>query len=322
MNRGFIGALSMSVATALLSACTGSQPPSSALSAMPYSRVIPEKLMHAGSWMLSKATGDELVYIAESAGVGVYSTAGKNVGLLKGLNNPGICSDSQGNVWVTYGDSLLEYEHGGTIPIAQTYLAPGFRAISCAFDPTSGRFAVSESSNSTQNIAVYQAIYGTPQVYTDPDFFTYAYVTYDDEGDLFVNGTHHDNNVFAELVAGSDTLATLSLDQKIRRIGGLQWDGQYLALGDSLNHVVYQTSVSNGHATTQGTTHFHGWRPKFKAVVPFAIEDGLIVLAFASGKVGYFNYPQGGRATNQIPVYTNDNVTISIPPSRAMRRQP
>ena len=322
MNRTFIGALCLSVAFGLLTGCGGSPLPIGARGSMEQRHAIPQQLMHAGSWMLSKTTGDELIYIAESTGVGVYSTAGKNVGVLKGLNNPGICSDTQGNIWVTYGDSLLEYEHGGTVPIAQSYLAPGFRAITCAFDPTSGSFAVSEASNSTQNIAVYGALYGMPQVYTDPDFFTYAYVTYDDQGDLFVNGTHHNNNVFAELASGSGTLTTLSLDQKIGRIGGLQWDGQYLASGDSLNQVVYQMSVSDGHGTTQGSTHFHGWHPKFKAIVPFAIADGLIVLTFASGTVGYFNYPQGGRATHRIPVDTNLNVAISIPRSHAMRRQP
>jgi hypothetical protein len=311
-------ALSICAAAAMLAGCSGS-PAALAPGANPQNVVTAGRPAGAGSWMLSEATSNELVYISESNGVGVYSTTGKNVGMLKGLNNPGICSDTQGNIWVTYGDSLLEYSHGGAIPIAQAYLPSGFGAFSCAVDPTTGDLAVTDQGN----VAVFQNIYDPPQTYTDSDFYAYAYVTYDNQGNLFINGTHDKTNLFAELPAGSGTLGTISMDEKFGKIGGIQWDGQYLAVGDSLDRVVYQMSVSNGHGTTQGSTHFHGWRPKFKAIVPFAIQSGMIVLAFASDTVGYFNYPQGGRATRRFTVYTtNGAVAISVLASRSHRRQP
>jgi hypothetical protein len=309
-------AFGICAAAAILAGCGGS-PIALAPGENPQNVMITDRAVRAGSWMLSEATSNELVYVSEGNGVGVYSITGKSVGMLKGFSNPGICSDTQGNIWVTYGGSLLEYSHGGTVPIAQAYLPSGFRAFSCAVDPTTGDLAVTDQGN----VAIFQNIYDPPQTYTDSDFLTYFYLAYDNQGNLFVNGTHGKANLFAELPAGSGTLGSISMDEKFGEIGGIQWDGQYLALSDSLNRVVYQVSVSNGHGTTQGSTHFHGWRPKSKGIVSFAIQSGTIVLAFASDTVGYFNYPQGGRATRRITVYTNGNVAISALPSRSPRRQ-
>jgi hypothetical protein len=308
-------------ATALFTGCGGS--PLVMAPSTPQSLTL-KRLSHAGSWMLSKATSEELVYISVSGGVAVYSTTGQSVGEIKGLfdDSPGLCSDSQGNIWLTYGDSMLEYAHGGTVPIAQAYLPNRFYAISCAVDPTTGHLAVSESSETYgRNIAVFQNIYYPPETYTDSDAFIYTFLTYDDQGNLFVNGTRGQHNVFAELPSGGSTIVDLSLDEKFGKIGGIQWDGQYLALGDSLKHVIYQMTVSDGHGTTVGSTHLHDWRPKFKAIVPFAIQDGMIAMAFAEQTVGYFNYPQGGRATHRISIYSNGGIAISVPPSGSPRRQ-
>lgn len=285
-------------------------------------RLTVEHLRHAGSWMHPTTSGD-LIYVSVYKGVEIYSTVGKAVGMLQGLTDPGMCSDTQGNIWVTYGDSMLQYPHGGTYPIAQAYLPSSFQARSCAVDPTTGNLAVVEVSESNgQNIAVFQNIYDPPQTYTDPEFSeSYFCLAYDNQGNLFVNGTGKKAKLLAELPAGGNTLGTVTVDQNLGKIGGLQWDGQYLAVGDSLNHVVYQMSVASGKAVTEGATHYNGQRPQFKVVVPFAIQNGLLVIQVAANKIGYFNYPSGGKPTHRLSVISNGNVAISVAASRAIGRR-
>jgi hypothetical protein len=303
------------VTVAMLAGCGGPQPPTGAQGA-----VEPAIARRTGSWMAREATSEDLVYIMLGSSAGVYSLAGEQVGELKGFDrSEGICSDAQGNVWVTYGDGFLEYAHGGTVPIAELYLQYPYYPVSCAVDPTTGDVAAAEDSEDHgSNVAVYQNIYGTPQTYADADIFAYGYLGYDDQGDLFVNGMRNKTPEFAELPAGGSELGALSVDEKFGKIGGLQWDGQYLALGDSVNHVVYQMSVSDGHATTEGTTHFFHWRKRFKSIVSFAIGDGVIIFPYFTGKVGYWDYPQGGRAVHQILVNGAGGLAISVAPSDSL----
>jgi hypothetical protein len=299
---------------AAMAACAGSQAPVGALSSQNLAAVA--HFAHNGSWMASKATNVDLAYMALGNEVGIYSLSGAQVGLLKGLNGvTGLCSDPQGNVWVTYGDSLLEYARGGTVPIAQFFMPSGYNPYSCAVDATNGDIAVTDySEEDGGNVAVYQNIYGTPQIYTDSDLSGYAYCSYDDRGNLFVNGTHGKMSLLAELPSGSNTLDTIKLDEKIGQLGGLQWDGQYLALGDSLAHVVYQLSVTKGRATTKSTTHFKGWYGHFKTVEPFAIADGVIVLTFSERQTGFWKFPAGGKSSHRIAVVGGAK-TISVAPS-------
>jgi hypothetical protein len=306
--------LSGGAVVALLAGCGGSRPPIGAPGAVALAMA-----RRTGSWMAREATSEDLVYIALGKTVGVYSLTGKQVGQLKGLASEGICSDAQGDIWVAYGASFLEYAHGGTIPIAELDLQYPYHAVSCAVDPTTGNFAAAETSEEHgSNIAVYQSIYGTPQIYTDTDIFIYGYLGYDDQSDLFVNGMHDKRPEFAELPSGGSELGALSVDEKFGKIGGLQWDGQYLALGDSVKHVVYQMSVSNGYATTEGTTHFFHWRKRFKSIVSFAIGDSVIISPYLTGKVGYWSYPQGGRAIHQVLLNGAGGIAISVASSGSL----
>lgn len=276
-----------------------------------------------GSWVAPNTSGQDLIYMTLGSKIDEYTFKGQLAGVLDfGVVGTiqGLCSDTQGNVWVTYGDSLLEYTHGGTIPIAQMYTS-GYPT-SCAVDPTSGAIAVTQLSETSRNqqVAVFKEIYGVPQIYTDPDFFGYTYCTYDNKGDLFVNGFHGKKILLAELSSGDSSLKTVTVAQKFERIGGLEWDGEYLAMGDSLAHVIYQLNVAKGQATTVGTTHLKGWTgARFKTPEPFAIGDREIVLTFSDRQTGLWKYPAGGKALLRINVVSGDK-TISIAPS-ALRRK-
>ncbi|HEX3368550.1 MAG TPA: hypothetical protein VHS56_03160 [Candidatus Cybelea sp.] len=275
---------------------------------------------YAGSWLRhDSSSGGDLVYMAEDENIGIYSFAGKEVGELKGFEfsySSGLCSDMQGNVWAAYEDSLLEYQRGGTIPIAQLY-TPG-NPTSCAVDPATGDIAVTEQSNASgSNVAVFSGIYATPAIYADADIFYYEFSTFDSQGDLFVNGVglKKNHSVLAELLKGGSTLGTVTTDEKFEKVGGLQWDGQDLADGDSERHVIYEMSVASGHATTVGTIKLGGWiDPRFKVIEPFAIGNGQIVLTISDRQTGFYKYPAGGKSIRRLPITTGAK-TISLAPS-------
>lgn len=281
------------------------------------------RFAHVGSWMShDTSSGGDLIYMAQSQEVGIYSFAGKQVGSLNGFEEgvEGVCSDTQGNVWVTYGASLLEYARGGTVPIAQLYTDEG--AVSCATDPKTGDIAVTEGSFGSGNeLAVYTSVYGTGQTYKVYGMNAYLYCTYDNTGNLFVNGARNlrQGSVLAELPSGGSTLSTVKLDEKFERAGGLEWDGQYLAIGDSLRHVIYQMSVTKDQATTVSTSHFHDWSGmRQKTIEPFAIDNGQIVLTFNDRQTGFWKFPAGGKTVRRISVVTGAK-TVSVAPSSLRR---
>lgn len=311
-------ALSGCIAAALFAGCGGPQSPlSNTFLGQP--RAI-ERLAHVGSWIAPNSSGQNLIYMVQGNTVGMYTFEGQQVGELKGLSesNTGLCADSQGNVWVTYGDSLLEYAHAGTIPIAQVYTP--LSLYSCAVDPTTGDIAATEYVNEGgAGVVVIQDIYGPQRSYTDSDFDYYDYCSYDDHGNLFVNGIKGSHSPLAELPSNGSALQTITVDEKIGKVGGLQWDGQYLALGDSLTHVVYQLSVAKGQASTKTSTHFKGWTGRFKTTEPFAIYNGLIVLTFSDRQTGLWKFPAGGRAVRRFALVTGAK-TVSVAPTAVHRR--
>ena len=308
--------LSICAAAAIVAGCGGSQPLIGMPGAPSQGARNAARAYVGGSRMRSTTSGDNLVYITMATTVGIYSFTGKSVGALKGVGGPEICSDTQGNVWVGYGGgSLLEYAHGGSAPIAQLYLPRYFYGESCAVDPTTGDIAVAEQSEGHGwNVAVFQDIYGTPEIYTNPSF-AIQFMGYDNQGNLFISGQDDKKIKFAELPGGASGFSPLLVDENFKALGGLQWDGQYLALGDSEKHVVYQMSIANGQASTQSTTTFPTWR-KLKAVVPFAIQDGVIVFRNSATNYGYFNFPQGGHPIHKLAISTAGGITISVPSSR------
>src|SRR5579875_97950 len=97
------------------------------------------------SWMSPQAKSGDLIYTTDidlnEVFVLSYQT-GKLVGTIAGLSQPmGVCSDREGDVYVTDGDQILEYAHGGTQALG-TLSDPGASADSCAVDPVSGNLAV------------------------------------------------------------------------------------------------------------------------------------------------------------------------------------
>jgi hypothetical protein len=262
----------------------------------------------ARSWMLPEAKSEDLLYVANVYTITVYSyPQGKLVGTLKDFYTPyGECVDKTGDVYVTDGKfgKIYEYAHGGTKPI-KTLGDPSFQAYGCAVDPTTGNLAVanySDNSDREGNVAIYHKAKGFPKSYVGYGFYYYYYLGYDPKGNLYVDGlfgSYGDGFEFGELRKGGSQINPMLLPQSIRAPGGIQWDGQYLALGDNAGAVIYQFSFSGSKATLQGTTPLTG----AGNVGQFGIVGSSVVTPnqfFSGSAVLVFPYPGGGAATKTI----------------------
>jgi len=270
---------------------------------------------HGKSWMLPEAKSKNLIYLVAGSSVLVYSYAGKRVGDLEPFNSPGLCSDPQGDVWITNEDQISEYAHGGTTPIAELTPPPPFQAISCAVDPTTNDLAVTlDHSGYPNEVAVYQNASGAPQTYTDSEGAAFTYCAYDNAGNLYVDGRNGSTASLAELPSGGSSLSTLTLSGKLAGPGGVQWEGQYLAVGDDHNNVVYQVSIASGYGTIENTIHFSSWRRREN--YQFWIHDGVIGFIFSRHHFGFWNYPKGGGTARRIafPYGTTGGNALSLAP--------
>ena len=303
--------LCISAAASILGACAGS-PQIGAPAALPQTRAE----THAKSWMSREASSDELLYYAdgiESVYVLSYP-AGKLVGTLTGFDEPvGVCSDANGNVFVTTvrTEAVYEYAHGGTQLLAKLgdY---GYYPMGCAVDPVTGNLAVAntkDQNGNPGNVAIYAGATGKPTNYTAPGFFTYDWCTYDNAGNLYVNG-----GALAEMPYGSQTFNDVSLGVSGE---GIRWDGQYVAMVNPTAKEVYRIAVSGSTGTVVGTVNFSGLFPLLGN--DFAISAGKIVIPYGGSqkhrvtRIGQWRYPKGGRLQKIIHQINDfEDLTLSV----------
>ena len=249
--------------------------------------------------MLKEASSEPLLYIIGSDGVAVVSyPQGKLVGALKDNNSPqGLCSDANGNVFVTeyVTEDVLEFAHGGTQPIAKLgdY---GYYPFGCAIDPTTGNLAVANYNSmngSGGNVAIYANAQGKPTDYTAPGFGSYSWCAYDDQGNLLVDG---DGSGYAEMPAGSNSFNDIDLELTGQ---GIQWDGAYFAIIDPAGKQVNRVSISGSYGHVVSTVNVTGLITTLG--YDFVIAGDKIVLPYSvnrddiPSKVARANYPGGGR---------------------------
>jgi hypothetical protein len=293
----------------------------------------------AGRWMAPNVANRVLIYLSNSSTVTVYSWRPLQlVGTLTGLPGArGLCSDASGDVYVTEAgaSAVVEYAHGGTTPI-QTLADPDGSPTACAVDPTTGDLAVANvsSSDAAGSVLVYGGSSGSPAQYTDPNIYAYFYMTYDDRGNLFVDGQNtydpSSSFEFAELPARGNALVDITLDQSIEYPGGVAWDGKYVAVGDQDTNNVYAFAISGSAGTLMATTALQNvydvtefWIPKLGTGTIPRQYNHLVGADFGSnvrgrenpGQVALWSYPSGGA-----PLRTNASgsnhpvgVTVSLP---------
>jgi hypothetical protein len=149
-------------------------------------------------------------------------------------------------------------------------------------------------------IAIFTStIANHPTVLTDPDIYNPRYCGYDANGNLYLNGyTKSLQILFAELPAHSTHFTSLTLNQTINEPGNLQWDGKYMAIGDSSTNVIYQFSIYGSAGTEVGSTTLGGVT---YGLTQFWIDGSSVVGAAAvNNEVGIWKYPAGGSAVKVI----------------------
>jgi hypothetical protein len=275
---------------------------------------------HGKSWMKPGTSSGELVYVSSPTTDDVYVFAypsGQLVGTLTGFSDPtGLCSDANGNVWVSNVDqgTLVEYAHGGTSVIAT--LDDDGRPENCSVDPTTGNLAV---ANFGYSIAVYQDAQGMPTYYSTDGLISFIYaITYDGSGNVYVAGFRRHSGW---LPKGSSKVAKFELIPNPRSHGSFEWDGQYLA-------VLTKTKTPEDQVTRYKLSAHMG---KMVGSAPlnllshdaqFWIHDSGLVAADAdAGNVYFYKYPAGGRPTHTIAGLEDPlGVTISVAPSGTRTR--
>jgi len=328
-------ALGVSTAITMLAGCAGGGSPP-----QPFSGAAQPQIRSQGkSWILPAAKNGALIYVsdllAQVVDIYTYSNGNQLVGQLTGFFNPeGLCVDKAGDVFVTNDTSvgvhqITEYAHGGTTPI-QNLVNPNGNVNGCSVDLKTGDLAVTNFWGPTEGpggVSIYHHATGTPTSYTDSNLQYYYYCGYDNKGNLFVDGLSSASSFgFAELPKGGSTFTNLAVDETIYLPGGVQWDGEYLAVGDqvAVKHnflsAIYQFSVSGSTATEVGLTLLTGssqvadfWIPKFGHTKKHP-EGTTVIAPNQDGKnTLFYAYPAGGSPTNTISGQTDPiGATVSL----------
>jgi hypothetical protein len=282
----------------------------------------------------------DLIYVSTAADqraplVEVYSWAKhEHVGDLTDAALPRfLCSDTAGDVFVPdhKTSQIFEYAHGGTSPIA-ILQDTGHSPRACGSDPVTGDLAVVDSDD----IAIYQNASGTPARHTDSRFAEYNFCGYDDEGDLFVDGTtpaEHawERFILAEIPKGQTIFTKITLQPQNAipsEPGSVQWDGKYLAVGDAQRNEALQYKITGSTGAHQHTSYLDFGRGRVHQFWIAGSRHGthhgateiigaqyVVGDRFEFGDVGFWAYPKSDQ-----PKYLLDRpyhplgVTVSIAP--------
>jgi hypothetical protein len=230
-----------------------------------------------------------------------------------GENFNGECADGRGNVYVirasyvTSGNTFIDkYAHGGTTPIRRLFDHLNFDR-TCAVDPTSGDLAVTGSDG--VKVWYPHAHHGKHRRGLPLYFSNYA-CSYDDRGNLFVNGSKAGKpQLFrlVELPKGSRTFVNITLPRmQTTKLGpgGIRWDGQYLAFSNRANEI-YRLTVSGTKARLAGTVDLK----QASQVSSIWIHGKTIV-----GGGYIWDYPAGGTPIGTIAAGDSAGVAVSVPP--------
>jgi len=289
----------LSAAVAMLFGCGVSQPRVGAPGAMPQALALATHAERGKSWMLPEAKRDNLLYVSDQGTSDVYFFSypgAKLVGTITGVGTSptGLCVDASQNVWVTSGSATFKFAHGGTTVLAALSPDEG-QLVGCSIDLRTGNLAAASLSG---DVVVFRDATGSPTTYTDSALYRAWACGYDNHGNLFVDGLNDSGGFqFAELPHGRGSLVNVTLDAKVAAPGGVQWDGKYVAVEDSKEGVIYQTTGAGGQVVSytdlnQGCCEFgQFWKQGSRVTVAFVPNTGVI---------GYWKYPAGGNPTKIV----------------------
>lgn len=192
----------------------------------------------------------------------------KLVGVLTGIEGPaGMCSDSNGNVYVVTQDvpfAAVEISHEGKIlrSVSDFYAYPG----SCAVNPRNGDLAVANIEGDSQQgmVSLYPGgASGYDRWLRCSVLPAYYFVGFDSKGNIFADGI--DKSDHFHLCRGKDGNVTMTevkiAGSTINTPGMIEWyePGKYLAVGDqrcsgSNSSCIYKVSISRDTGRVIGVT--------------------------------------------------------------------
>jgi hypothetical protein len=311
-GRHALGTIS---ALALLAGCGESQWPTGTPYATPPSALsVPPSLVHPDrrpSWMAPDAKAQKLLYVSDTGNddVDVYPyPRGKSIGTLTGFHEPaGLCANKAGDIWVVNNASstIVEYAHAGKTPKA-TLNNPGASALlGCSVDPTTGNLAVTDwggLSSGGAGVWIYAGAKGSPKEHRHSTLQRAYFCGYDNRGNLFVDGLDGKSTFeLLELRNGGTSLQPIALNQTVNYPGGVEWDGEYVAVGDQTyqdrhESAIDRISVSGSKGTVEGTTLLTGSCD----VTQFWISNAVIAPDVCANTVSTYHYPAGGKPSKTL----------------------
>ncbi|MEO7202236.1 MAG: hypothetical protein ABI431_05565 [Candidatus Tumulicola sp.] len=266
-----------------------------------------------GAWMRPNVVRQKLMYISDigTNDVQVYTfPQGVQAGTLTGFNQPqGECLDGAGDVFITntQASNVIEYTHAGTTPVA-TLNDAGEYPVACAINPRTGDLAVSNAFDTSfygGSVSTYKKAAGKPTTYPNPLFWQSFFLSFDDEGNIFVDGLGNGSYFtfeLAELHKGSWTYTPVTINTTINWPGGVIWTQANIAVGDQEyapnEGAVYQIQNSGSGGTVIGTTDLLGACD----IAQFFIEKRTTLIGADSCKANaaFYKYPAGGAHTRVV----------------------
>jgi hypothetical protein len=254
---------------------------------------------HGKSWMLPAAKSGDLIYATGGCGGTCVLSYPENkvVGSLSVGRGGGTCVDGSGDVFIGNNNTIVEYAHGGSTPIATLNL-PGDNAEGCSVDPTTGNLAVIFAGDKL-GVAIFPDASGSPTTYVSG--IDSIGCGYDNKGDLFVSGYDGQLPGLSELPAGETQFSILNISYEVGRPRQVQWDGHYMSYeGGNKGHITAsRLRISGSTATVMRVTHFRGitgsaylsWIYNDKILIPFSPKHTP-----EASLIGVWKYPGDGKA--------------------------
>jgi hypothetical protein len=299
-------------AVAVLPAGCGS--PSSVAGAPPASKFAVRSNI-GRSWMSPKTRSSDLLYASTGIDGAIYVYTYPKGQLVGGLLNTGksygLCSDPNGNVFVTNDNATYEYPQGSASASA-TLTSPYGGTTACSVDPVSGDLAVVAPNS---GIAIFHPMAG--QGWHIAKLFPFeaphlSWCAYAASGDLFVDGYASGNYFVWVLEKGKLNFKRTILDKRFLP-ASIQWDGQHMAIEDS-GQRIHRFKFNGATGTQVGVTRLK----VFGQVFQFWIQGPTLTAAAnqsAQPIVGEWPYPAGGKPQREFTQDKTYGVTVSVAPS-------
>ena len=186
-------------------------------------------------------------------------------GALTGFGSPTQpCVDQSGDVFIPdYQSTVIEYAHGGTVPLHVFQTGQLSLPLACSIDKLTGNLAVPINTG----VLVFPGASGTPAFYANsPNLGDSFFCAYDKHGNLFVDGTGTQEFTLAVLPHNSATMQDVTVTGgTVLEPGNLLWIGTKLSVVDIGETTSYFDlfHVSGTLATMLSSTHI----PNSTAVV-------------------------------------------------------